>query len=724
MNINLANIDFVPGQGGGGEAVIRSLDVTENGTYSAPSGVDGYNPVNVNVSGGSSITPEEQDALDTLVDSSEGVLNTIEIKGNNLNHLRWSYGDFFSEYPLYSMIDGSIYNFDHPKLYKLDPKSMNFNLILDNVSETMWMPLWMDNSGRMFQGTSKEINLTTGSVTNVNLNTNSFVYRQNRPNLFYGDRGIWIVPNTLTDLKLYDEQLKQFTGTYTTTLPQDYSGDIAYDICYVFTYKGHKLFHTNTNKTYEVVETNDGLTVTDVTGVYFPIPTTFTIYNPYFIFSTENGNLWYMESNDKYVYKGTGNWESFTITSDNDFDYSFDNNYVVYGNCVFGGVSQPQNRYSIINLGQTLNATGWVPVNNIAVDLDSEQNISGVKHFKNIDTNNLNIWYVNSLEGKTNIELNKNKTKATNIELTVPGLFTLNDVSIATTDNCFVNRSYTTTGQRYEGICDTMVFQYEYYFKTPSGRLIYDNGDTAYEFDGTQFNQLQTVTVHPLSNSFVTITDGLFAKARTSSNLIKWNDTTSNWEVVLNLIKPEDIWAADANTLRLGYIHKLSNTDGTYSWVEDEINTSESLGRTYLIGQNVYMPQNYSFRVRQYDESTKTLTYIGDTKGYASNNHWFIFENELYYVDNGSVRKLNPSQVGTDQWDIPTNILYTDYDFIYIEYNNKLYLANTDVTGGNNFGYCYGIEETAPEVPASDGTYSLKAVRAGDQITYNWVLDV
>ena len=28
-----------------------------------------------------------------------------------------------------------------------------------------------------------------------------------------------------------------------------------------------------------------------------------------------------------------------------------------------------------------------------------------------------------------------------------------------------------------------------------------------------------------------------------------------------------------------------------------------------------------------------------------------------------------------------------------------------------------------PEVPASDGTYTLKAVRAGDQITYNWVLD-
>ena len=38
------------GGGAGGSApVVRSLSVTENGTYSAPYGVDGYNPVQVNV---------------------------------------------------------------------------------------------------------------------------------------------------------------------------------------------------------------------------------------------------------------------------------------------------------------------------------------------------------------------------------------------------------------------------------------------------------------------------------------------------------------------------------------------------------------------------------------------------------------------------------------------------------------------------------------------------
>lgn len=52
--MNLLDIAIAKKMGGGGgpEPVIESLSVTENGTYEAPSGVDGYSPVTVNVSGG------------------------------------------------------------------------------------------------------------------------------------------------------------------------------------------------------------------------------------------------------------------------------------------------------------------------------------------------------------------------------------------------------------------------------------------------------------------------------------------------------------------------------------------------------------------------------------------------------------------------------------------------------------------------------------------------
>ena len=264
-----------------------------------------------------------------------------------------------------------------------------------------------------------------------------------------------------------------------------------------------------------------------------------------------------------------------------------------------------------------------------------------------------------------------------------------------------------------------MLPYYNGFFNTFSGRLIYDNGATAYEFDGTQFNQLQTVTVHPEGRNFATITDGLFAKD-TNSSLIKWNDETSNWEVIIPFVNSGDyIWAADANTLRAGYTHKLSNTDGTYSWVDDPIANSIGTDTTisYVIGENVYMVSGYD--VYKYEESIKTFTRIKYANTFIL--RCIVFENNLYYIGNDNfIHKLDFSQ--DPIVDIYTDIIYTGSDYLYIEYNNKLYITNPN--SENDFGYCYGVKEITPEVPASDGTYSLKAVRTGDQITYNWVLDV
>ncbi len=53
LAINNGKLEARSVQWGGGEPVIEALSVTENGTYNPPSGVDGYAPVTVNVSGGS-----------------------------------------------------------------------------------------------------------------------------------------------------------------------------------------------------------------------------------------------------------------------------------------------------------------------------------------------------------------------------------------------------------------------------------------------------------------------------------------------------------------------------------------------------------------------------------------------------------------------------------------------------------------------------------------------
>ena len=52
LAINNGKLEARSVQWGGGSAVVQPLSVTQNGTYNPPSGVDGYAPVTVDVSGG------------------------------------------------------------------------------------------------------------------------------------------------------------------------------------------------------------------------------------------------------------------------------------------------------------------------------------------------------------------------------------------------------------------------------------------------------------------------------------------------------------------------------------------------------------------------------------------------------------------------------------------------------------------------------------------------
>lgn len=79
------------GTASGGSAVIQPLSVTQNGTYTAPTGVDGYSPVTVNVSGGGGAS---NIVTGTFTGTTTGVAMDV-----TLNYTGSGYPIIFATYP-------------------------------------------------------------------------------------------------------------------------------------------------------------------------------------------------------------------------------------------------------------------------------------------------------------------------------------------------------------------------------------------------------------------------------------------------------------------------------------------------------------------------------------------------------------------------------------------------------------------------------------------------
>lgn len=74
------------GGGGGSEPVIEPLSVTDNGEYSAPSGVDGYSPVTVNVPKGITPSGTIQITQNGTVDVTQYASADVNVSGGGGDH--------------------------------------------------------------------------------------------------------------------------------------------------------------------------------------------------------------------------------------------------------------------------------------------------------------------------------------------------------------------------------------------------------------------------------------------------------------------------------------------------------------------------------------------------------------------------------------------------------------------------------------------------------------
>ena len=718
MNINLANIDFIPGQGGGGEAVIRSLDVTENGTYRAPSGVDGYNPVNVNVSGGGSLTPDEQKALDTLVNSSEGVLNTIVVKSEGITKQNQKPGFTTSEWNRYLYdVDGEIYCKSSGSLFKYNPETLSFDHLFD-LSQYGESTLWKDNSGRLYEGVYSQIDIENETVTSVELG-GQYQYYGNSDNIYKGKYGIYI----LTDSSAYkfNEETQKFevwSGTYTT----DYQDQFNY-YGNVKEYDGHIIIVRN-GSFYELVETEDSITITSVDPYFNTTLPNGDSFNSYSFYNVGD-NYYYFYNNDK-LRLVNNEWVKL---ADDEFNYYFEWTFqLVASNGLFilKSYDDMTNEFILFNPGTSdYQKTIWNKISSIAVDLSSDQQIYGYKRFSVAHFNVVETNYIS--DPNNDIHINSNQAsiflqKKGDIVLDCDNLFKNNTI-IPTIDDIIVNKTITYPGKFINEVTTTSPISpvYNNVWTTPSGRLFVNN----FEWDFSTSNWIErsfNTNISETRTRIFTTSFGLtFISPINYGQIYVWNDSSSNWDLKyenpdnINISSDASFYWVYGGDLYYGNDKKFDPNN--LEWISGGYSTNFSYAYSNCnIGNDTYI-RNSSCEVQKYNSSTKTFDRIAQNQAFC-NGYLFKYNNDLYINNDENVLKYNTS---TDKFDKVDNIgvfNYNSFYNIYFELDEKLYTFKDE-----KIGYLYDLNINTPEVPASDGTYTLKAVRAGDQITYNWVLD-
>lgn len=679
MNINLANIDFIPGQGGGG-----------------------------------SLTPDEQKALDTLVDSSEGVLNTfvVESEGKTKQSQNPSFTESNWNKYLYD-VDGEIYCKSENKLFKYNPETLSFDFLFD-LSQYSDAPLWKDNSGRLYEGVSNQIDIENKTVTSVRL-SNHYQYYGNSDNIYKGKYGIYILTDSIASK--FDENTQKFrgwSGSYTT----DYQGQFNY-YGNVKEYDGHIIIVEN-GSFYELIETEDSITITSV--------------EPYFNTTLPSGNSFnssgfYNVGNDYYYFY---NNDCFRLVNNEWIElkgfYYFNRNIqLVSSNGLFilKNNGNLLNSFILFNPGTSdYKKTIWNKISDVAVDLISDQQISGYKRFSSVHIETLE---TNNISDKNNdIHINSNKTgivlrKKGNIELDCDNLFKNNTI-IPTIDNIIVNKTITYPGIFINEVTTSSLIipVYDSVWTTPSGRLFVSSDEWDFSTSNWNMRKFKTPMKNTKSRIFTTSFGLTYISPKKYGQIYVWNDSSSNWDLKYN--NPDNIninsdpsyyWVYGGD---LYYGNDKKFDPNNLEWISGEYctNFSNILSMCNL-GNDVYV-RDGSCEVKKYNSSTKTFDRIAQNQTFCS-GYLFKYNNDLYINNDENVLKYNTS---TDRFDKVDNIgvFNVSNQNIYFELDGKLYTVKDE-----KIGYLYDLNINAPEVPASDGTYTLKAVRAGDQITYNWVLD-
>ena len=698
------------------------------------------------------LTPEQEAAIEPLEEPSEGILYTKINGAYSVTEKQMSAPNISDSYNFLEVIGGDVYYTYQDSLWKYDSDLQDFVQVGGYFGMEL-KPIWKDNSGRIYSGYDYQLDIENVSYTYIQQTTGydlRYAWSDyNRTNIFIGDKGIYDLNysqpwgSQATKSYKFDEETQTFhTG-------QAVAGVIkaANKLQPWFKYKGHYLF-SNSSSIFEITEGDDEvLTTSNVEGTYFtPITLSSGRGINDFNYFVKGGILYYLDADDQgndntvlYVYnESTESWD------DHELDAKLElGRYFVSGDFLISPDLDHTKMY-MVYLGSTTSVdTSWKNVASIAVDLTSDQTISGNKSFTgDLIANSLNVTqdvYTNTVTTQyvTTSHINGRQD---GIYIMVNDLnkFTVNDKIISTLDNCFYNTEEVSPGSQFSNSQTYIGSSYDIdenakmWYVTPSNRVIYvnDNKNTAYEYDDVndEFTQI-SMNNKIVSNHRVVLNQGTELWVAKNGGVYRWNDTTSDFDYIIGTPDGGDfIWQGDDTTLRYKSADVLvyDSGTGTYSWDNATHIAPYDELYSFKINGDIFLFSNYDNYLYSWDETTGNAGPLSQFMEHPQDDFIAQVGDYLYYYAYGSVRRVNP--YSGLEFDVQTNIPVSRYWQAQnyppiLNYKGKYY---TTLCNNNNefFTYTYEYSYWTPKPDTStDGTYTLKASVVNGQVTYEWVLD-
>ena len=670
--------------------------------------------------GGGSLTPEQEEILEKLSNTSNGAYYTTEIGTNGSYISVDGYDDFEKNF---GQIGDDFYMYSSFSIYKYNPSTFSFTKLNKESIGTLnaYNRFWKDKSGRVHFGFNYEFDLNTLQMTDHYVEPYTSDSGKDYISVIIGKYGIYNLSGR--NYVVFNEAEDRFYSEV-KHLPDSSDGQ-SYDFYDNF-YKSlqnvdGRLISIFDNMTFEVIENPDAtINIIKIDDFWDFNNMPFSVGN-YNALKYINGNWYYPTGNYLYKYID-GEW---IVVNDN-FIFSPYNlpQYSSYNGLMFGPLNFPQYDISPLIINYTdepVKSTAWTPAKNFAVDLESNQSIRGQKIFndqvefkQNVVLNSILSNAANNLElySQKNTIINADKFVKLQKNTLVGGDF------VASKEDTIQNSEISYPGVLEKDVVNNVCGDYSWYCYAVFNNKVYHNSVIEYVFDGE--NVVIKDNWYPVDNSNMSqcakITSNRFFIVNTN-NLNIYELVGDEWVLRLgtNGYGTDQIIPFE-DTLVCGLDGKKLNTT-TWEW-EDWLghgfniyNMSSGVfehnGTTYQIADNNL--NKFNPETGQFEEYVAFTNEWGGMS-YANGNR-FIHNGNIYINASGNwyLVDLNSRTIIKQE-----NILVRN-EYPVFSLNSKTYTYDDC-----RIKLLYDVNYTKPALPNNGLDYSLTAKSTDGKVEYSY----